>query len=180
MRRVLSIITTAMVICMLAGAAWAVPWTWTDIVDPAPDILINNANPYLYTHDIRGDGFDPGSDFVRDFSLYINLYDDSQIDGAERVRVTLDGWWFAGTYNAANDINLGYGLFGSLFLLEDGLLRVRLTATRGDFMFADSTLTANGNETAPVSEAAPVPEPATLLLLGSGLLALAGFHRKSR
>ena len=174
MKRVLSIITTAMVICMLAGAAWAVPWTWTDKVDPAPDILINNANPYRYTHDIRADGFNPGSDFVHDFSLYINLYDNNQLDGAESVRVTLDGSWNAGTFNGANDVDFGYGLIGSLLLLEDGLLNVRLSATRGDFMFADSTLTANGNETS------PVPEPTTLLLLGTGLIGLASFRRKSK
>jgi len=58
-------------------------------------------------------------------------------------------------------------------LVEDGKLNVTLCSTFGDFMFDKSTFTANG-------DSAPVPEPATLLLLGSGLLGAAGLRRRNR
>ncbi|MCE5274964.1 MAG: PEP-CTERM sorting domain-containing protein [Syntrophaceae bacterium] len=171
MKRVLSIIVAVIVLSCLAGAAWAIPWTWTDTVNPDPDIFIGPS--YSYVHDITDTGFNPGSDNVDNFSLAINLYDDGD-RGMELVSITLDNWLWAGIRNGAQDVDLGYGLLGSFLLLDDGLLNVRLTSTCGDFYFGDSVLTANGNETA------PVPEPATLLLLGSGLLGLAGFRRKNK
>lgn len=44
--------------------------------------------------------------------------------------------------------------------------------------FQDMIVSATINKAVPTPAPAPVPEPATMLLLGSGLLSLAGFRRK--
>lgn len=172
MKQLVTITAAAIALCCLTSPAGAIPWTWADTVDPTPDIYVGAA--YTYTHDIRDSGFDPGSDLVNNFDLAIDLYDDKD-KAKERVAVILDRWLWSGTYDASKDIDLKYGLLGSFFLLEDGVLQVTLKATTGDFYFASSTLTANGNETTP----APVPEPATLLLLGVGLISLGAIRRKN-
>ena len=71
-----------------------------------------------------------------------------------------------------SDIDLGFSFQGLVMLNTTGELTVRLRRLAGDFYFGDSTLVASGDK------ASPVPEPATLFLLGSGLLGLGAMARK--
>ena len=80
--------------------------------------------------------------------------------------VTGEGNVFAIGFPEVADINV------DVAALQDGLLRVYVTALAGDFIAIDSTLYG---EAAP-----PVPEPATMVLFGLGGIATAAsrFRKK--
>jgi len=60
--------------------------------------------------------------------------------------------------------------------LFDGSLDLNIHAATGDFIFQDALLTV----TIEKNSLAPVPEPATFILLGSGLAGLAFYRRKRK
>ncbi len=203
MKRLILVLCTVTLFFGMVGSAMALPVTWTDTIDFTPNILIPPT--YSYWHDISDDGFSTwwtgGDDTITSFSLEVALYDDNEVDISSERHVTR---WFLGipvawewvtvtnpdgtegakisfgleahefTFDNGSETYTG-NLLGTLDIWHDGTLNVCVSSDFGDFYLDSSTLTVNGDD-----GTAPVPEPATLMLLGSGLIGLAGFRRKMK
>lgn len=150
--------------------ATLIEWSWTDTVDPTPDVRIPPSYPY--THDLtdNADSFRPLDDYIREYSLYLHLYDDandSWFAAAERVNINTPGWsddrW---AFNVSNIFIDGASIVGWLQLNLTGTYDVVVSSYSGDFMFAGSRLDARGYRRA------AVPEPGTLALLAIGLIGM--------
>ena len=171
----------------IAGSAVASPMVWTDFVDFQPDVLVP---PTLYyTHNISDSGFSSllmgGDDWIYSYELKVDIYDDnlgstfnlgcfslSIPDGGEAATIWTSGGIYSYDFSLTSETYDGW-LLGVLDIWADGKMKVAISSWYGDFFVASSTLTAYGD-----NGAAPVPEPASMLLLGVGLVGLAGFSRK--
>jgi len=178
MKNMLRTILVAMVLVIaISGVSRAIPYT--DVYDAGlsgavglhmDDGAILGCKTVTWTFDITDDGFNPvtqdvtAADVVLNFSEYDN---DRWWD--EHARLNIGDNVF--TWEVDNG-NVSFVIDSLISLSESGTILCRLTATDGNFWFNQATLNAEGT--------APVPEPATLLLLGSGLLGLAGFRRKNK
>lgn len=188
MKKIVMILSIGMIFCV-ASVASAIPTTWTDTVDWNPDVYLSDA-PFLcelydglgYHHSIADDGFKStwmgGDDTISSFSLTIRLYDDKDKSAYsfESADIYVPIFRNLGSY----DFNLDSDTFGGTIsgkydLMLDGTLNVFIEPVFGDFYADWSKLTVHGDD-----GTAPVPEPATMLLLGTGLLAVAGTSRKKR
>lgn len=171
MKKLLIIAWALLMVFGVTGFAGATPWSDT----VGDNHFIGWWDSYSYQHDITGDGFTPLSDVVTDYVLTIDLDDDGGfLDSFEVAIVSLPGVVSDGSYSFdyANN-EFGVSLAGLIQINLLGTLDVTISSIWGDFWFDSSTLVANGYD-----GVAPVPEPATMLLLGAGLVGLAGYGRK--
>jgi hypothetical protein len=180
------VIGTAAIIGFAASAQAAfVPASWSENI--GGNTYVDAGQWHVYQHDIKGDGFRPLQDLVTDFTLTIDLFDDSKDKGifrGETAQIFISSLPTSIFGSSVGDkvfqsdvfdfsLTNGWTFSGLLELNALGTLTVGITSLWGDFVVGDSSLVANGYSNTP----AQVPEPGTIALLGLGLLGV-GFGRR--
>jgi hypothetical protein len=177
----------------MAGGANAGPINFTDTFNPSDvyfsgSIVCTGSNGAIDTTSASTcgvlswshalDGFNPLTDSLLSSTLTLWVNDDDD-QSAEKFDLTMD------TLSIANHWSSPTAGFNVLSEMADGALNVTLARQNGvsDFYFLRAELTAAG-ERGPAStenvELAAVPEPASLVLFGSGLAALAARRRRKK
>lgn len=184
MRKILIIL--ALLVFVFTGSSYGAPITLTNVItfnsagatssgDGTASLagygrgsvnLLNGSGDYVkWTQAFT---FNPSPDNSSvEGKLYIRLRDDSNswLDGPEFAL----GWTNTGSW-AIEEVDTG--TYNYNVILQNGSLTVALASLGGDFYIDSSTLTVN------YSSAAPVPEPASLVLVGLGMLSVGFFARK--
>ncbi len=160
---------TGILLFAATTVAQALPITDTFTPSGAP-ITLTTGTPYSFQHNLISHGFNPLVDILGSANLTLTFGSQA---GGNAITVTLD--LDATTYGQLNQVN-GTPIDVDLaFLQDDGLLNVTLTKGGGGgstFQFYNSVLFVDG------ATSTSVPEPASLGLLGVGLLGMAVARRR--
>ena len=169
MKKLLMLLSAAALVFGMVGMASAASYTAFD--DIPGMIYMWEDREISWTFDINPAGFDPLKETVTSATISLGLRAlgvDTLFPEYASLDVGLNIFnWEVDTGIAA------FALTSFINLNTDGTAVATFKATDGNFRFYWAKLEAD-TETA----TAPVPEPATILLMGTGLLGLVAYSRK--